>query len=364
MPMRKLSNLQQLDHRDSTLLKGLAIVAIALHNFFHVVSPAHQNEFVFHPGAYRVFLQEASLPSHSIQACFSFFGFLGIQVFIFLSAYGLAKSHWDGPATWTEFMWGRIRKLYPTFLLIILAWAFATTVFAGPSRMVHSILPRLVAALLGVSTLIGLDLPPIGPWWFIPYIMQMYALWFGLRWVTKRFGWRGLLGMAAVGLAITWVLNPLLASRTINLVTTPIGTMPAICLGILAARYPVRIHGSLAAAGVAVLLLGNVHAALFPFAAFGSLLAILWMYEKMRGLVRDSALLFRIGECSLLIFLLNAIVRNQLVAYASTPGWQLYCGFLSATLSIAIANLIARLLERPQAAKPAALPALGAISKS
>lgn len=362
--MRTLSNLHELDQRDSTMLKGLAIVSIVLHNFFHYVSPAHQNEFIFHPGAYRIFLQEASHPSHLIQASSSFFGFLGIQVFIFLSAYGLAKSHWEGPATWAEFMWGRIKKLYPMFLLILVPWLFATTVLAGPSRMVHSILPSVAAALLGVSTLVGFDLPPIGPWWFIPFIMQMYALWFGLRWVAKRFGWRGLLGMAAVGIAMTCLLDPLLASRSINLLTTPIGHMSAICLGILAARYPVRIHGALAAAGVVLLLLGNVYAALFPFAAFGSLLAMLWIYGQVRGLVRDSALLFRIGECSLLIFLLNAIVRNQLVSYASTPGWQLYCGFLSAALSIAIANLIARLIEPPQAAKPTGLPALGAIPKS
>jgi len=363
MPMRKQWNLQQLDQRDSTLLKGLAIVFIVLHNFFHFVSPARQNEFTFDPGAYRVFLQEVVRPSHAIQAFFSFFGFLGIQAFIFISAYGLAKSHWDGPATWTEFMRSRIKKLYPMFLLIVLPWLIATTVLAGPWSMVHSILLPVVAALLGVSTLLGFGLPPVGPWWFIPFIMQMYALWFGLRWVARRFGWQGLLAMAAAGIAITCVFNPLLASRNINLLMTPIGRMPAICLGILAARYPVRIHGWLASIGVAVLLLGNAYAALFPFAAFGSLLAMLWIYDRVRGLVRDSGLLFRIGECSLLIFLLNAIVRNQLVSYASTPGWQLYCGFISAALSIAVANLIARLVETPRVKKPASVPVLGTTSE-
>jgi hypothetical protein len=39
-------NLQQLDHRDTAVLKVWP-TAIVLHNFFHFVSPARQNEFLF-----------------------------------------------------------------------------------------------------------------------------------------------------------------------------------------------------------------------------------------------------------------------------------------------------------------------------
>jgi hypothetical protein len=56
----------------------------------------------------------------------------------------------------------------------------------------------------------------------------------------------------------------------------------------------------------------------------------------------------------MLIFLLNGIVRNELVGYSSTAASQLFWGLLSAALSIAISNLIARLLQ-PQR-RSAALP--------
>jgi fucose 4-O-acetylase-like acetyltransferase len=85
------------------------------------------------------------------------------------------------------------------------------------------------------------------------------------------------------------------------------------------------------------------------------LIASLWAYVQFRNVLRNSRLLERIGECSMLIFLLNAIVRNRLVGYASSPASQLFWGFLSAAISIAISNLLARLLE-PQRA-PAFAPA-------
>ncbi|HEY3707185.1 MAG TPA: hypothetical protein VGL22_19145, partial [Terracidiphilus sp.] len=82
-------NLSGLDHCDTAVLKGLAILAIVFHNFFHLISPVRQNEFVFHPGLFAVFLQTVRQPSLAIQAFFSFFGHFGVAVFIFLSAYGL-----------------------------------------------------------------------------------------------------------------------------------------------------------------------------------------------------------------------------------------------------------------------------------
>ena len=87
--------LRDLDLKDTSILKGLAISAIVLHNYFHVVSPVHQNEFTFDPARFQVFLHTVARPELATQAVFSFFGHFGVQIFIFLSAYGLTKSHWD-----------------------------------------------------------------------------------------------------------------------------------------------------------------------------------------------------------------------------------------------------------------------------
>ena len=337
--------LEHLDHRDSAVLKALAITTIVLHNFFHFVSPAKQNEFRFHPGAFQIFLHEASQPSHIVQAFFSFFGHFGVQIFVFLSAYGLAKSHWDDPSSWTKFMWGRIRKLYPTILLIVVPWIFSITFWMGLHRMIREIAPQIVAMLLGVSTLAGFGLPPVGPWWFIPFIVQFYAMWFLLRWVTNKFGWQGLLVLAASCVLFTALANPVLARWSVNLLTTPVGRIPVICFGIAAARYRLRVSAPLAAAGFAVLILGSLYRAAFLLSFVGVLLVSLWLYMRLRDVLRRSELLWRIGKCSMLIFLLNAIVRNRLVGNASSPASQLYWGFVSAGLSITISMAIEWLLK-------------------
>ena len=68
----------EFDKRDSAILKALAIVAIVLHNFFHAVSPAQQNEFTFNPARFSVLLHTLTQPELAVQALFSF---LGISVF-------------------------------------------------------------------------------------------------------------------------------------------------------------------------------------------------------------------------------------------------------------------------------------------
>lgn len=47
--------------------------------------------------------------------------------------------------------------------------------------------------LAGISNILpGFGLPPVGPWWFIPFIMQFYAIWPMLRRLTNKFGGRPL----------------------------------------------------------------------------------------------------------------------------------------------------------------------------
>src|SRR5512133_1523766 len=105
--------LDTLDKKDTTILKALAILAIVFHNFFHISVKVHENEFDFSPDRFGVFLQTVAHPSLAIQALFAFYGHYGVQIFIFLSAYGFAKTHWDDPASWHSFMCSRVKKLYP-----------------------------------------------------------------------------------------------------------------------------------------------------------------------------------------------------------------------------------------------------------
>ena len=356
--MREFGLLNNLDKKDTTILKGLAIASIVFHNFFHVVLPVHENEFTFHPARFPEFLQSFLHPATTIQALFAFYGHLGVQVFIFLSAYGLAKSHWNDGSGWTAFMWSRIKKLYPIFGLAVLFWASLVAIHFGPEWVIKVPGLEILLMFAGVSTLVpGMGLPPVGPWWFIPFIMQFYAMWFLLRKFTNKFGWPGLVVLSVLCLFVTEALNPSLEHWMVNLTLTPIGRMRVICFGIIAARYPVRIKAWLAIPAFAILVIGNQYHAFFHLVSLASVVIALWLYMKMRGFLRESPTLEKLGEYSVAIFLLNGIVRTPLATFAHSPLSQFLLAGVSAILTFALSAWFHHLLTRaPKAYETESVP--------
>lgn len=78
--------------KQTLYLKGIAILCILLHNFFHLIVPLKcQNEMSLDENCVVKFISKFSI-SESINIFFSFFGFYGVYIFIFLSGYGLTKS--------------------------------------------------------------------------------------------------------------------------------------------------------------------------------------------------------------------------------------------------------------------------------
>jgi peptidoglycan/LPS O-acetylase OafA/YrhL len=212
----------------------------------------------------------------------------------------------------------------------------------------HSVVPQIAFMLTGLSPLVpGQGLPPVGPWWFIPFILEFYAIYFVLRRLTKEFGWPGLVVLAFVGMAATTIAAPLAAHWKINLYETPLGRLPSLCLGIAAARYSLRMTWPLVMAAGAVLVLGNEYQALWPFTFAAAAILALWAYMELRDNLRESRSLERIGEYSILIFLLNGIVRDDFLRFATTPLLQLLFGAISAAASFAIAAIVQECLIRP-----------------
>lgn len=331
----------KLDRLDTQILKGLAILAIAFHNFFHIVSPAQENEFSFNPTYFFQFIHASLQPDMAIQAFFSFFGHFGVNIFIFLSAYGLARSQWENPSSWRSFFISRCSKLYPAIGLVLIPWLFVQCRQFGPVAFLGHNGLHLILMLLGVSTLVpGFGLPPVGPWWFIPYILQFYALFPLLRRFTVRLGWQGLALLALDCLLVTHLINPYLQPWSIDLLTTPFGHMPCICLGIIAARYRLHINAALALGAGTVLILGSAYETLWPLTFLSSVVVVVWVYLKARPILRQSELLASIGASSLLIFLLNGIVRIPFVLATTTHLSQLWMGFASIVTTLLAASVI------------------------
>jgi peptidoglycan/LPS O-acetylase OafA/YrhL len=334
---------KDLDIRDTTVMRGLAITAIVFHNYFHLVSySVNENEFTFDPARFWNLVKALGDPVLAVQGMFSFFGHFGVQVFVFLSAFGLAKSHWDDDASWGRFLWGRIRKLYPVIGLVILPWLIQETATHWQWSLLREDCVRLFWTLAGVSNLLVLHkkVPPIGPWWFIPFIVQFYAFWPLMRRFSIRFGRGGLIALSMLSPVLVYFVDPFLRNWSANLIKTPAAHLPEVCLGIIAARYPMRLGARMVLPSCLAVVLGSMYRAIWPLSFVAALILFLAIYQGMRKMLRASRSLAWIGQHALLIFLVNGIVRLQFLQLASSPRTELMYGFVSAVTSLAVAALI------------------------
>lgn len=79
-----------LSKENSKVLRGLAIMAIVLHNYLHILGFSPENEMSFsleNTNHFFSFFDDG----HFIAEILSFLGWLGVPVFIFLTGFGVAK---------------------------------------------------------------------------------------------------------------------------------------------------------------------------------------------------------------------------------------------------------------------------------
>lgn len=333
-----------LDLRDSSVLKAIAILAIVFHNYFHLLpGAATENEFAFDPRHFKYFLTVVQEPNQTIQALFAYFGHFGVQLFIFLSAYGLAAKYWTVPS-WSGFVWSRIKKIYPMWFLALGLWLMLKLVQEGPVELGQYLNRQgdeLVLTTLGVLTLLpGYKLPPVGPWWFLPFIIQFYCIWSLLAWFARRFGGTGLVVLSTLCLGISMAFGATIGRRYgITLLTTPLGHMPELCLGIASARFGLRLGPASALAAAGVFLLGNLDEWFWPLTYIGALVLLLSGYQQAPQWLRRSRALEWLGGISMALFFVNGYLRGVFWPQGRSGVWylQLAGGLGAALLSLAVA---------------------------
>lgn len=333
----------------STIMKGMAIFLIAFHNYFHWVVPSiGENEFSFDAARVVAFSDAFSLSFlASFHALFSFFGHFGVQVFIVLSGYGVAKSYAKKSDNgFAAFFFDRLRKLYPAFLVAVAVFVvlgfFVSSQVPGVNYWQSVIRKLLFFSNFTPNEALSLN----GPWWFYSFIVQLYLVFPLLYFVVKKFKVPGFVFLTVLSLSLVYFLNPFFEKYNLNLLQNFPGHIAEFSLGILIALSP-RIRMPLV-----VVLLALVS---FYFSHFNSLVwlsgflsvSILFLVAvrllgRVRFLVRWLAPFFSyLGALSMYLFAIHGILRAPFVAVANrmnSPESTIILGLFFFLVSVIAAN--------------------------
>lgn len=329
--------LRQLSKNDTGILKGVAILCILAHNFFHWMGPiaGTENEFSFKSNNFNRFIGAfADSPIDSINIIFSYLGHYGVMLFIFISGYGLATSMMQSAKNYKTFVIDRAVKLYPlVFVAIVSYYLMSTLIF---HRMIDMEgIKSLVYKLLMVHTLIpGEGLTHIGPLWFAGMIFQLYLLFpllfkLIMRYGVKAFAVICLFAYVCIYLCLYIDILP----QGISIMQNFIGHLPEFCLGILFVKLKgIKLNSLYFIIAVILFCIGNLYKSFFPFTFISITYIMLCFYHlsiiKNKVVLATEKFLAFFGKMSMMLFATHSIIRAPLVEIAEKANNHLYYYFM------------------------------------
>lgn len=326
------SSLNNYTKRDTSIIKGFAILCIVFHNYFHWLAPSPgENEFSFssaHIG--NLFRLLGQQPGEFVNILFSYFGHYGVQLFIMVSGFGLVFSMMNRPQTWGSFVLNRLKKLYPLLLTAIVFFFFGKLLMEGNGLSGWE-WKEIGYKLLFIHTLIptsGISL--CGPWWFFGLIFQLYLLFPLLFRCMKKWGWKAFGVVCAISYGLIFLFREYLNLHhgAILMQNAP-GHLPEFCFGMmLAFNRDKRLHWLWLVLALAVFIGGNFMSILYPFTflalcvitvfAYHGLKQLSMRIRKHRTLSSQFSVLSYFGGLSMVLFVVHGFLREPVLKWANT----------------------------------------------
>lgn len=172
----------ELSRQECTVLRGVAIISIFIHNYCHLLPNApKENEYSW--SIERVLYFWDIFPNDIFISLFSFLGHYGVPVFVFLSGYGLVNKYERNDTEWSygnyfsNHYLKLVKLMFPGLISYLILFWFLYGDFDGMNFY------RVIAQLLLVNNLIPTKYLPIvpGPYWYFGLTMQLYLLFLILR---------------------------------------------------------------------------------------------------------------------------------------------------------------------------------------
>jgi hypothetical protein len=317
-----------------------------IHNYAHKMpGAAQENEFAYRLENDNNFWHSVFSPDFLIHL-FSYWGHLGVPIFVFLSGYGLALKY-DNHAEigWKSYLQSHYRKLF--FPLLFGTMAYIAVIIIRDGNIHFSIARFLFQCTMLLNMIYPYEqnITP-GPYWYFGMTMQLYLFYL---FVIHRRSVKYMIGITVISVVFMGLLiydtHRILIWTKYNV----LGWLMPLALGVLAARFPSYIHYfSVKAKAVLVFI------CLLPCLVLCGRNYYLWMMTPVVVPLMSIAFVKLvpsfvwekvkvIGDISLYILIVHPIVREvtlPLSVYWGSWGLIVYA-LVTLALSLLVAKLVA-----------------------
>ena len=226
---------------ESQAMRGIAILAIVLHNYCHWLGKmVQENEYQFSVRNVRRLMVEVAHPSSELIAhLISFFGHYGVPVFVFLSAYGLVMKYEKSQSVAEcakEFIWKHYKKLFLMMVVGYSAYVMVDYMTPAPRRYEFWNVVGQLGMFSNFYRDPDHDIWP-GPYWYFGLMVQIYIMYRLVFYPPKLQKNKWLVGglFAATLLAQLFFLPEGLALQWYRY--NVMGSLPVFIVGLLFARH-------------------------------------------------------------------------------------------------------------------------------
>lgn len=316
--------------RDVNVLKAFGILLIVIHNFLHLTNNIGENEMYFQSlSVYRLMDNIANQPSAAWAYILSYLGHYGVQIFIFCTGYGLAKSFASRDLKeYPKYFLKKIALLYLLIIIGLVWYGFFNPNIKSVSQLSDVALFFFkMTSTLRYRTLFAY----IGPWWYMCLAAQLYVAFPFIKYIINMLKEKSIIVLLVLSYIAIYGLLDLTSEYRIPMFANALGHLPEFIFGIGVATYTqFKINGKLLIGAVILFVLSCFFKPLFPLSFMSMLIILLSIFHYLNnGLKKYKKLenvFVYIGQISMFIFILNVLPRGlilDLFLREGVPTWEL-----------------------------------------
>ena len=307
---------------DTNSMKGVAITFIVWHNLIHSLIPLKENEFTFNIDYSKLFWEHIKeLDSSLWMDIFSFLGWYGVPVFLFVSGYGLVRKYEDNQLNinFKDFTYYHAKKLFTLMACPYLVYLLLVFYFE------HII--KYIRAIFQITMLSNLYPPLINPgiYWFWGLMLQLYICYYIFFYRRKNIYlfYLNILSISMMVFFIIFADNPFLMKFTSDedqylsyLRHNFIGWILPFTFGIFYARFNWNIvttslwkNTFVLVVGILLLVFANFNVYIWLFSPVIAIVVAIVFNSMIKNVRLFNNIFIMLGKISAFLFAIHPLVR-------------------------------------------------------